>query len=300
MTFSILIIVFIFIIIVAQAKEKLFPFNKNTTLHESSSQQESYVLADSDKENIEKEKTVEENINGSKDNSHIIDNEEPQDNEELKENEEKASKAELLKETIYIDNQGKETINKPDDILVLVNKDRNLSSDYKPNDLIIPNVRFSFEGNDQKKYLRKEAAEALEELFKEGDNEEIVLYAVSGYRSYARQEVLFNNKVNKIGEEAANKLVARPGQSEHHTGLAMDVSSKSVKFSLVEKFGETDEGKWLKENAHKFGFIIRYPKEKVEITKYSYEPWHIRYVGKEVAAEIYEKNITLEEYFGFE
>ena len=93
-------------------------------------------------------------------------------------------------------------------------------------------------------------------------------------------------------------LVAYPGQSEHQTGLAMDVSSQSVGFTLEEDFGQAKEGIWLKDNAHKFGFIIRYGKDNTHITGYSYEPWHIRYVGKDVANEIYEKNITLEEFLG--
>lgn len=281
--FGILLVVLISITIVAQAKDKLFPFIKNTISNEPSSD---HVLADSDI--IE-----EEDSDSSEDKEDIIDIEEDHD-------EEQAIKEELLENTVYLNDEGKKIINNPNDILVLVNKERNLSSDYKPDDLVVPNVRFSFEGNDQKKYLRKEAAKALEDLFKEGEKEDIALYAVSGYRSYSRQELLFNNKANKVGAEAANKLVARPGQSEHHTGLAMDVSSKSANFSLAERFGETAEGIWLKENAHKFGFIIRYPKEKTDITGYSYEPWHIRYVGKEIAEEIYEKDITLEEYFGFE
>ena len=93
-------------------------------------------------------------------------------------------------------------------------------------------------------------------------------------------------------------MVAYPGQSEHQTGLAMDVSCQSVGFTLEEDFGQTTEGIWLSENAHKFGFIIRYGKDTTNITGYSYEPWHIRYVGKDAAKEIYDLNITLEEYLG--
>lgn len=206
----------------------------------------------------------------------------------------------LLIDTVYTDNDGNNIIKNPDDILVLVNKERNLPSDYKPSDLVIPNVKFSFDGNSEKKYLREEAAKALEQLFLEGEKQGVVLYAVSGYRSYEKQKGIFNNKVSKVGVEEANKVVAKPGQSEHQTGLAMDVSSKSANYLLEENFGQTVEGRWLKENAHKFGFIIRYPKEKVDITGYNYEPWHIRYVGKEVANELNEKLITLEEYFGFQ
>lgn len=202
----------------------------------------------------------------------------------------------LLKDTTYIDDEGNTVIKNTDDTLVLVNKNRNLPPDYKPEDLVIPNVRFPFEETLEKKYMRKEAANALEELFNQADEEDIYLFAISGYRSYNTQSYLFNTRAERDGFEEANKLTAYPGQSEHQTGLAMDLSCQSLGFTLEQDFGQTIEGKWLKENAHKFGFIIRYPKEAVDITGYSYEPWHIRYVGKEVAKEIYEKNITLEEY----
>jgi len=194
----------------------------------------------------------------------------------------------------------KQLIEDVDDILIVVNKKRYLDSNYKPNDLVVPNVKFSFDGEHEKKYMRQEAADALEELFNQAKEEGIYLYAVSGYRSYGTQERLFKNRANRVGEEEANKLSARPGESEHQTGLAMDVTSQSAKFDLIEGFGDTEEGKWLKDNAHKFGFIIRYLKDKTDITGYSYEPWHIRYVGKDVAEKIHNEGITLEEYFGFE
>jgi LAS superfamily LD-carboxypeptidase LdcB len=207
-------------------------------------------------------------------------------------------KVDYLKDTTYTDKDGKVVVKNTDDILVLVNKERNLPSDYKPEDLVVPNVRFSFDEKIEKRHMREEAAKALEELFNHAEEDGIMLYAVSGYRSYKTQNMLFDNKVKKVGIEEANKLVAVPGQSEHQTGLAIDVSCKEANFSLEENFGQTLEGKWLKNNAHKFGFIIRYPKEYVSITGYSYEPWHIRYVGKEAATEIFEKDITLEEFLG--
>ncbi|QUH21512.1 M15 family metallopeptidase [Alkaliphilus sp. B6464] len=194
----------------------------------------------------------------------------------------------------------KQLIEDVDDILIVVNKKRYLDSNYKPNDLVVPNVKFSFDGEHEKKYMRQEAASALEELFNQAKEEGIYLYAVSGYRSYSTQERLFKNRADRVGEEEANKLSARPGESEHQTGLAMDVTSQSAKFDLIEGFGDTEEGKWLKGNAHKFGFIIRYLKDKTDITGYSYEPWHIRYVGKDGAEKIHNEGITLEEYFGFE
>ncbi|KAB3536043.1 M15 family metallopeptidase [Alkaliphilus pronyensis] len=188
----------------------------------------------------------------------------------------------------------------PEDILVLVNKERQLPSDYVPSDLVIPNVSFSFSEDLPKKYMRKVAAEALEELFDEAEKDAIELFAVSGYRSYSRQKSIFEANVRRKGEKEANKTSAFPGQSEHQTGLAMDVSSRSVALRLTEELGNVKEGIWLKENAHRFGFIIRYPKGKETTTGYTYEPWHLRYVGKEEAEAIYSSDITLEEYLGFE
>ncbi|OZM58208.1 hypothetical protein CIB95_01135 [Lottiidibacillus patelloidae] len=183
-----------------------------------------------------------------------------------------------------------------DDLLILVNKYRKLPSDYVPDQLVIPNVPFSFEGYDMKKQMHKVAAEALERLFQRAKEEGIELYALSGYRSYKRQEAIFNYNAKKFGEKEANTSSAKPGHSEHQTGLAMDITSVSVAFALKQSFGDTIEGKWLAENVFKFGFIIRYPKQKEEITGYIYEPWHIRYVGIEAATAIMNNSITLEEY----
>lgn len=183
-----------------------------------------------------------------------------------------------------------------DDTLILVNKSRNLPSDWVPDDLVVPNVAFAFKEDLPKKKMRKVAADALEELFQKAKEDNIGILAISGYRSYQTQKAIFESNVKRYGEEEANMVSARPGQSEHQTGLAMDVTSASVNFGLEESFGNTAEGKWLKENAPDFGFIIRYSKDKENITKYSYEPWHIRYVGKEAARAITDRNITLEEY----
>lgn len=115
---------------------------------------------------------------------------------------------------------------------------------------------------------------------------------LSGFRSYSRQQTLYNNYVARDGQALADTYSARPGHSEHQSGLAFDVGQ------LDNNYGETAAGKWLKENAHKYGFIIRYLKEKENITGYQYEPWHIRYVGVEHATNIYNQGITLEEYLG--
>lgn len=198
--------------------------------------------------------------------------------------------------TIFGDDNQQIVVN-VDSLLVLVNKNRNLPADYIPKDLIMPNVNFSFEGEESKKHLREEAAFALEKLFEAAQKDKIELFAASGYRSYQRQKDIFDYKASCIGEDLANIDSAVPGQSEHQTGLAMDITSFALCDNLSKDFGEMAEGIWVKENGHKYGFIIRYPKEKEEITGYSYEPWHLRYVGKETAKYLYENKITLEEYF---
>lgn len=189
-------------------------------------------------------------------------------------------------------------VSNPSDLTVLVNKKHNLPSNYVPPDLVKPNVPFSFKQDIPKRYMRKEAAQALENLFAKAKEDGVELYGVSAYRPYATQVAIFNSNAKAEGKDKANQTSAIPGQSEHQTGLAIDVSSKNMNFLLSEKFGETKEGKWLAEHAADFGFIIRYPKGKESITGYSYEPWHIRYVGVDNAKQIYEKGITLDEYLG--
>lgn len=201
-----------------------------------------------------------------------------------------------LEETIILNPDGKKVVNNPLDILVLVNKERSLPANFVPDDLVKPNIPFSFAGESEKKYLRKEAALALEKLFTKAEVDKVNIKGVSGYRSYNTQATIFAANVKRRGEEQANTFSARPGESEHQTGLAIDISSPSVGYKLVESLGEKPEGKWLGENASNFGFIIRYLKDKTEITGYIYEPWHLRYVGVEAAQEISSRNITLEEY----
>lgn len=177
----------------------------------------------------------------------------------------------------------------------VVNKNVALTKDYVPKNLVIPNVKFSFSGKHEKKYMEKEAAGALEKLFAGAAKDKHTLVAISGYRSYTRQSQIFNQNIKQYGEKEANRSSARPGQSEHQTGLAMDISAASVGYNLTSRFGTTKEGKWLAAHAHEYGFIIRYPKDKEKITGYVYEPWHVRYVGKELATHLYENKITLEE-----
>ncbi|HHZ02354.1 MAG TPA: M15 family metallopeptidase [Tissierellia bacterium] len=188
-------------------------------------------------------------------------------------------------------------IEKPDAIDVLVNRIYNLPSSYVPQDLVtledVPTVLLNPEVNQ----LREVAYQALKELFKGAEEAGYYLYARSGYRSYNTQSSLYSSYVNNHGQSAADKYSAKPGQSEHQTGLAMDITCEAMNYQLDTSFGDTEEGKWVAENAHKYGFIIRYPKGKEDITGYNYEPWHIRYLGKELAREVYESGLTLEEYF---
>lgn len=135
-----------------------------------------------------------------------------------------------------------------------------------------------------------EASAALSEMFQAAKAEGISLEVISGYRSYSRQNTLYNNYVARDGAAAADTYSARPGYSEHQTGLAFDLNS------LEESFGETKEGIWLREHCWEYGFIIRYPKEKEEITGYVYEPWHVRYLGKDTAKSVFESGLCLEEY----
>jgi D-alanyl-D-alanine carboxypeptidase len=181
-------------------------------------------------------------------------------------------------------------VNNPNDIMVLVNYKNQISKDYVPNDLVVPNIEFTFKEDNPKKQMRKPAALAIEKMFDEAKNQGINLYGVSGYRSADRQKQIFDNRVQAEGEVSAREYVALPGESEHQTGLAMDVGR------LEGNFGQSKEGKWLRDNAHNFGFILRYPEGKEHITKINYEPWHFRYVGINPAKEIYESGLTLEEY----
>ncbi len=201
-----------------------------------------------------------------------------------------------LEETVTVSGNGQAVVQNLDDLLIVANKERNLPEDYEPKDLVTPNVPFPFKEDLPKKKLRKEAALSLEMLFKAAEENGLELLAQSGYRSYDTQVSIFAYNAEQRGEEEANKTSSKPGQSEHQTGLSMDVTSPEVNYELVEAFGETKEGKWLADNAHKYGFIIRYLKGKEQITGYQYEPWHLRYVGTDHAKKIHAQGITLEEY----
>ncbi|MGO4540834.1 M15 family metallopeptidase [Paenibacillus sp. 2TAB19] len=180
-------------------------------------------------------------------------------------------------------------------IKALVNREHPLEESEVPEDLVKVEVPTVLE-NPEVNQLREEPAAALKQLFAGAEKEGHKLYARSGYRSFKTQDALFAGYAKQAGEEAANRYSAKAGQSEHQTGLAMDVTSESVSLKLTEDFGEKEEGKWLAAHAHEYGFIIRYPKGKEDITGYIYEPWHIRYLGIELATKVFESGLTYEQY----
>ncbi|PKM70889.1 MAG: hypothetical protein CVU92_11255 [Firmicutes bacterium HGW-Firmicutes-17] len=180
-----------------------------------------------------------------------------------------------------------------DSITILVNKNHSISASYMPSDLVtvdLPSTRDT--------QLRSVAAEGLTKLFKAAEGAGLALSCCSGYRSYETQSELYAWNVDTYGVDGAELVSARPGMSEHQLGLAMDATSASVGYDLLESFGTTSEGQFIKENAHKYGFIVRYPQGKTDITGYAYEPWHLRYLGADVATAIYNSGKTMEEYYG--
>lgn len=176
----------------------------------------------------------------------------------------------------------------PESLLVLVNKYNHLPSKYKPDDL----VKIDGAYVDQVP-MRKVVKENLEKLMQAAKKEiKINLIPTTAFRNEALQTVLYDKYVKEDGIEAADTYSARPGYSEHQTGLAIDLKNTALKDIRL-----TDENyKWLEQNAYKYGFIIRFPKGKENITGYQFENWHIRYVGKDVAKTIYDNKLTLEEY----
>lgn len=173
--------------------------------------------------------------------------------------------------------------NDPEGLLFLANRDWRVSKTYEP-ELRLTNVP------GQVRNMRPDASVALEEMFNAClEGEAITLKAVSGYRSYTKQSTLYSNKLERVGgsKARADEYVARPGASEHQLGLAMDVG-QSGKVNLTAGFGNTAGGKWLRVNCWEYGFILRYQEAWEDITGYKYEPWHVRYVGREYAAQIYE------------
>lgn len=185
----------------------------------------------------------------------------------------------------------------PSSLWLVVNKKRPISANFTPVDLVTPDVPIRSGGEEST--IRSGTAKALETFFAAAKKQGHDLLFVSGYRSHALQTAVYNRYVGSLGQAEADRVSARPGTSEHQTGLAADVGTIDRMCELETCFGDTPAGKWIAKNAHDYGFIVRYPKGKESITGYSYEPWHLRYVGKELANELHRTKVsTLEEFFG--
>ena len=188
----------------------------------------------------------------------------------------------------------KEVFKSNNNNLILVNRENSVSSTYEPDDLVIPNISLRT-AEDMCEYVRAEVASALESMFNDAQKDGIYLVGISGYRSFQYQQTVYDRNIETEGIETTSKYVAVPGTSEHQTGLVMDILSNDYS-SLDEGFENTEAFKWLSENMSNYGFILRYPKGKEAVTGYSYEPWHLRYVGVDAAKEINGNGLTLEEY----
>ena len=180
-------------------------------------------------------------------------------------------------------------VENPDDVTVLVNKLHEIPEGWKPDDLekVI----------DCSQKLRHEANEAYTRFYQAAKVKGIDIYTISGYREPETQELYWNNVVKVSGEEHAIQYNAYPRRSEHELGLCVDVSYTTEGDRLSEKVADSALGKFIESDAYQYGFILRYPKDKVRITGYNYEPWHIRYVGVELATQLHNENKTLEEYY---
>lgn len=195
-------------------------------------------------------------------------------------------------------NKSQYSIDDPNSIWVIINKLSPLPEDYLPTDLVVPSVKLSGSPLQELMHLRAEAARALEDLSAAAKKDGLTLMLFSGYRTPKYQKQLYENYVALNSQSAADQFSARPNYSEHQTGLAADLSGANGKCQAETCFAKTKEAKWLAANSYKFGFIIRYLENRENVTGYKYEPWHLRYVGKELAAELQKTAQTLEEFFG--
>ena len=182
-------------------------------------------------------------------------------------------------------------VDDPEDITVLINKLHSIPKGWEPDDLE-PSI------DNPGQMLRKEANEAYTRFYKDAKAKGIAIYSISGYRKSATQDLYWNNQVRVHGVEYASQYSAYPDRSEHQLGLTMDVSYKTTGDRLSESVETSEIGQFIVHHAHEYGFILRYPKDKVAITNYGYEPWHIRYVGVDLATKLHESGLTLDEYYG--
>ncbi|GAA4475142.1 hypothetical protein GCM10023190_10150 [Enteractinococcus fodinae] len=184
-------------------------------------------------------------------------------------------------------------VDTPESVTVIVNKLRPLPEDFVPEDLVELPAEFSQDTVE----LREEAAEATEKLFAAAHEDGIDLTVISAYRSFEYQQELYEGYTAQHGTDRTNEMSARPGHSEHQTGLAIDVDTPDGAHTLQQSFGETQAGQWLAEHADTYGFVIRYPQGAHEVTGFQYEPWHLRYFGEDYAQQIMEGSGVAETEF---
>lgn len=196
----------------------------------------------------------------------------------------------MVKEAISADTEG---------YFKLVNKENTVDENYKPEDIVIPNVEITKDRSNEQNFVRTDIADDVEAFIGAAKEAGYEIFLSSGYRSYNLQSVFYNNDLQGNGGVETG-YVAAPGTSEHQLGLAIDLTSHSVNLELTDDFGNTPEGQWALENAYKYGFILRYKADKEDITGYMYEPWHYRYIGnKEISKLCHDKNLTLEELLDY-
>ena len=176
--------------------------------------------------------------------------------------------------------------------LILVNKYNYLKEEFEPKDIVDVKNWYCYGENK----ASKEAYENFISMFNDAKEKNLKLIISSGYRSFQEQKETYDSYVDRYGIKQADKLAARPGYSEHETGLALDITTGNA---TKDTFESTEEFKWLVDNSYKYGFILRYPKDKQDITGFDYEPWHYRYVGIETAKKIHELDITFDEYYAY-
>ncbi len=183
-----------------------------------------------------------------------------------------------------------------DHIWRLVNKSHPLSDTaYRPADLALAEVPSRTDKPTDERSIRQIIQEPTSRMFRDAKEQGIDLIIGSGFRSAELQQVYYSNYVKNYGQAAADSFSAKPGYSEHQTGLVMDLATVDRNCYLDECFGETAAGKWLRDNASNYGFILRYPEGKDGITDFIYEPWHFRYVGVELAKALEQSGLTLDE-----
>lgn len=183
---------------------------------------------------------------------------------------------------------------------VVVNKKRPLNpATYVPAGLVVPNITLKGGKESESMKLAPPAASALETLNADAKAAGIKLSLVSGYRSYNSQKTIYDSEVKGFGQAQADRESARPGHSEHQTGLAVDLGGATNECEIKICFAETAEGQWLADNAYKYGFVLRYAKDQESVTGYQFEPWHLRYVGTVLSQEMQRTGMAaLEAFFG--